>query len=84
MPFSRAGLIKQLSSSYGAGFSLEDATYGVDALNADWNAQAVRAAKQYLDTQPFSRDALIKQLSSSYGAQFTYDEAVFGVNGAGL
>jgi hypothetical protein len=84
MPFSRAGLIKQLSSSYGAGFSLEDATYGADSLNANWNEQAVRSAKQYLSTMPFSRDALIKQLSSDYGAQFTYDEAVYGVNGAGL
>jgi hypothetical protein len=82
--FSRAGLIHQLSSPYGGKFSLEDATYGTDAVNANWNEQAVRAAKEYLDSSPFSRDGLIHQLSSAYGGQFTYDEAVYGVNGAGL
>jgi Host cell surface-exposed lipoprotein len=82
--FSRAGLINQLSSSYGAGFSLADATYGVDAQHADWNAQAARSAKEYLSTQAFSRAGLINQLSSSYGAGFTYAQAVFGVNAAGL
>jgi hypothetical protein len=82
--FSRAGLINQLSSSYGAGFSLADATYGVDAQHADWNAQAARSAKEYLSTQAFSRAGLINQLSSSYGAGFTHAQAVFGVNAAGL
>ena len=82
--FSRAGLIKQLSSQYGAGYSLADATFAVDSLNVDWNAQAARAAKEYLSTQPFSRAGLIEQLSSQYGAEFTYAQAVYGVNAAGL
>jgi hypothetical protein len=84
MPFSRAGLIRQLSSSAGAGFSVADATYGVDSLNTDWNAQAALSAKQYLSTMPFSRAGLIEQLSSSAGAGFTYAQAVYGVTAAGL
>jgi host cell surface-exposed lipoprotein len=84
MPFSRAGLIQQLSSSAGAGFSVADATYGVDSLNTDWNAQAALSAKQYLSTMPFSRAGLIQQLSSSAGAGFTYAQAVYGVTAAGL
>jgi hypothetical protein len=83
-PFSRAGLIQQLSSSAGEGFSLADATYGVDAQHADWNAQAALSAKQYLSTGPFSRAGLIEQLSSSAGEGFTYAQAVYGVTAAGL
>jgi hypothetical protein len=81
-PFSRAGLIDQLSSS-AVGFSVADATYGVDAQHADWNAQAALSAKQYLRISPFSRAGLIDQLSSS-AVGFTYDQAVFGVTAAGL
>lgn len=83
-PFSRDGLIDQLSSSAGEGFSLADATYGVDAQHADWNAQAALSAKQYLKMSAFSRAGLIEQLSSSAGEKFTYDQAVFGVTAAGL
>jgi hypothetical protein len=83
-PFSRAGLIRQLSSSAGDGYSLPDATYGVDAQHADWNAQAALSAKQYLKLMPFSRDGLIQQLSSSAGDGYTNAEAVYGVTAAGL
>ena len=83
-PFSRDGLIEQLSSSAGEGFPLADATYGVDAQHADWNAQAALSAKQYLRMSAFSRAGLIDQLSSSAGEKFTYDQAVFGVTAAGL
>lgn len=82
--FSRLGLIDQLESEYGEGFSHQDAVYGVDSLNADWNAQAVRVAESYLEFEPFSRQGLIEQLSSEYGSQFTYDQAVFAVNTVGL
>ena len=83
-PFSRAGLIKQLSSSYGEGFSVADATYGVDSLNADWNEQAAKAAKQYLSIKDLPRAGLINQLESDYGEGFTHDQAVYGVTAAGL
>ena len=82
--FSRAGLIKQLSSQYGSGYSVADATYGVDSLNVDWNEQAAKAAKEYLATQAFSRAGLIQQLESQYGSEFTHAQAVYGVTAAGL
>lgn len=83
-PFSRQGLIDQLSSQYGAGFRTEDATWAVSQLSADWKKQAVRAAKDYLALTSFSRQGLIEQLSSSYGAQFTMEEATYAVNKIGL
>jgi len=44
------------------GFSTEDATYGVDAQNADWFQQAVLSAESYLEYSSFSRSELISQL----------------------
>jgi len=82
--WSKAGLIAQLDSSYGDGYTLAQATYGVDSQNANWDAQAVLCAKAYLATGSFSRAGLIAQLDSSYGDQFTYAQAVYGVTGAGL
>jgi len=82
--FSRAGLINQLSSSFGEGYSLSDATYGVDATRTDWNVQACLSAKTYLGVSPFSRRGLIQQLSSSAGEKFTKAEAEYGARCAGL
>jgi hypothetical protein len=82
--WSKAGLIAQLDSSYGDGYTLAQATYGVDSLNANWDAQAVLCAKGYLANGSFSRAGLIAQLDSSYGDKFTYAQAVYGVTGAGL
>jgi hypothetical protein len=82
--FSRKGLIKQLSSEYGEGFSVKDATFAVDYLKVDWNEQAAKKAKEYLSLQHFSRSGLIKQLESAYGEQFTHAQAVYGVTKAGL
>ena len=84
MAFSRRGLIDQLSSAYGAGFSKADATYAVDHITVDWNDQAVAAAREYLATMHFSRAGLIQQLESAYGGKFTHAQAVHGANGAGL
>ena len=82
--FSRGGLIEQLSSEFGEGFSLEDATYGVDATHTDWNAQACLSAKSYLKQEPFSHAGLVEQLSSEFGEKYTPDEAEYGVTCAGL
>jgi host cell surface-exposed lipoprotein len=82
--FSRAGLIKQLSSQYGSGYSKADAIYAVNHIDVNWNEQAAKAAKAYLATGPFSRAGLIQQLESSYGDGFTHAQAVYGVNKAGL
>lgn len=80
MPFSKAGLIRQLSSSAGDGYSKADATFAANNVDADWNEEAVEAAQNYLDTMPFSRDGLIEQLSSSAGDQYTPEQARYAVN----
>jgi hypothetical protein len=72
--FSRSGLISQLQFE---GFSLDDATFGVDAQKADWNSQAAKKAASYLRTSAFSRTGLIEQLEFE---EFTNSEAVFGVD----
>ena len=78
--FSRQGLIDQLSSSAGDDYEVADATIAVDSLNEDWNAQAVRSAKDYLELTSFSCKGLIEQLSSSAGDKFTVAEATYGAN----
>ena len=82
--FSRLGLIGQLSSEYGDSYSKADATYAVDHLHANWNAQAVRSARSYIEMSGFSRSGLIDQLSSSAGDQYTYAQAVYAANALGL
>lgn len=81
--FSRSGLIEQLSSDYGDGYDVADATAAVDSLNIDWNEQAVRSAKQYLSIQGFSCQGLIQQLSSSAGDGYTVSQATYGAQQAG-
>lgn len=72
--FSRSGLIKQLEYE---GFSTSDATYGVDAQNADWNAQAVKKGASYLRSSSFSRSGLISQLEYE---GFSSSQASYGVD----
>ena len=76
--FSRSGLIGQLQYE---GFSLADATYGVDAQNADWSQQAAKKAASYLRSSSFSRSGLINQLLYE---GFTQAQAEYGVNSVGL
>ena len=87
MPFSRAGLIQQLTSEYGSGFSPEDAEFAVATIEqagqVDWNAEAAEAAQSYLDAMSFSRDGLFEQLTSSYGSGFTADQANAGLAAVG-
>lgn len=85
MGFSRQGLIDQLSSPYGNGFAVADATAAVDSVNADWNAQAVIAAKGYLASgQGFSHQSLVEQLTSEYGNKFTPEQAEYAAGQVGL
>lgn len=81
--FSRDGLIEQLSSEYGDGYAISDATVAVDSLGIDWNEQAVRSAEDYLNMTGFSCDGLIEQLSSSAGSKYTVNEATHGAQQAG-
>jgi len=82
--FSRTGLIQQLSSDAGDGYSVTDATVAVDSLNVDWNKEAVKSAKQYLSIQGFSCKGLIEQLSSSAGDGYTVSEATYGARQAAV
>lgn len=83
--FSEAGLLKQLTSSYGAGFTAANAQFAINYLNPDWDAQAVLSAKSYLALgQGFSSAGLIQQLTSSYGAGFTQAQAEYAVSKVGL
>lgn len=81
--FSRAGLIGQLSSPYGDGYNVADATAAVDSLVVNWNEQAVRSAKQYLEMMGFSCNGLINQLSSDAGDKYTRSQATYGARQAG-
>ena len=72
--FSRSGLIGQLQYE---GFSLADATYGVDAQNADWSQQAVKKGASYLRSSSFSRSGLIGQLQYE---GFSSAEATYGTD----
>ena len=81
--FSRAGLIDQLSSSYGDGYDVADATAAVDSLAIDWKYQAVRSARQYLEMMGFSCKGLIEQLSSDAGEKYTKSQAGYGAQQAG-
>ncbi|HEX8205851.1 MAG TPA: Ltp family lipoprotein [Solirubrobacteraceae bacterium] len=77
--FSKKGLIQQLSSSAGDGYSKADATFAANHVDVDWNEEAVEAAKNYLDTSSFSKQALIQQLTSSAGDKFTEAQARYAV-----
>ena len=78
--FSRAGLIRQLSSQAGDGYPKDVATQAVDSLHIDWNAEAVKSAQSYLDMQSFSCSGLINQLSSSAGDGYTKAQATYGAH----
>ncbi len=82
--FSKKGLIRQLSSSAGDGYSKADATYAVNHIKVDWNEQAAKSAKQYQDMLPMSRAGLIHQLTSSAGDQYTTKQANYGADKVGL
>jgi hypothetical protein len=83
-PFSRKGLIQQLSSDAGDGYSVKNATFAADHVEVDWKEQAAKAAKNYLDISGFSRQGLIQQLSSDAGDGYTLKQAKYGVDKAGL
>lgn len=81
--FSRDGLINQLSSEAGDGYSVEDATIAVDSLDIDYNEQAGKSAENYLSVMGFSCNGLVEQLSSSAGDKYTPEQAQYGAKLAG-
>ena len=78
--FSEQGLLQQLTSSAGSGFTEAQAEYAINYLHPDWDAQAVEAAKGYLELGGFSRASLLQQLTSSAGSGFTEAQAEYAVN----
>lgn len=85
-PFSKQGLIEQLSSEDGEGYPEKDAEFAVNFIEkhheVNWNKQAYKAAKEYLENDSFSESGLIEQLESSYGEGFTHEQAVYGAHKA--
>lgn len=77
--FSKAGLIRQLSSSAGSGYPYAVAVYAVNHIRVNWNTEAVAAAKNYLALQGFSKVGLFRQLSSSAGSGFTAAQANYAL-----
>lgn len=75
---SRLGLIDQLQFEQ---FSEEDARYATEQSGADWNAEAVEAAQDFLSRNPYDAKTLTV-LTESMG--FTEDEVTHAVDEAGL
>ena len=71
-------MIKQLQFE---GYANDDVVYAVDAQQADWRANAVRAAASYLRSSAFSRSSLIKQLLFE---GYSQADAEFAVTSVGL
>lgn len=63
------------------GYSKADARFAVNHISVNWNEQAARSAKAYLDYGSFSRQGLIDQLKFE---GFTTQQAIYGVNTTGL
>lgn len=86
MPFSKQGLIDQLSSPAGDGYPQDVATFAVEHIESDvdWNEQAVKAAESYLDLMSFSRSGLIEQLTSDAGDGYTREQAEYAADKVGL
>jgi hypothetical protein len=77
MAYSYSGLIKQLEYEQ---FTAEEAKYGADNCGADWNEQAAKKARSYLDIMAYSRQGLIDLLKYE---GFTDEQAVYGVTANG-
>jgi hypothetical protein len=85
--WSYQGLIGQLDSPDGSGFSVADATFAVNNLSPapNWNQQAAIAAKNYQSSiGGFSACSMVQQLDSPDGGQFTQAQAEYGAQSVGL
>lgn len=82
--FCYYSLTQQLTSSDGSGFDLADATFAINYLNPNWDAQAVEAAKGYMQMGGFSAASLTQQLTSDDGHGFTQAQAAYAVAQVGL
>lgn len=79
MHMSRQGIYDQLTSEYGEKFSPDAASWALDHLDADYNANALAKARDYQNTMSMSPEAIRDQLTSQYGEKFTPDEANYAI-----
>ncbi|MFD7076003.1 Ltp family lipoprotein [Nocardioides sp. NPDC059952] len=82
MPFSRKGLVDQLSSPAGDKYPKKDAVFAVNHIKVDWNAEAVEAVENYQATMPMSEQAMYDQLTSPAGDKFTKKQADYAIKKA--
>ncbi|WP_343234321.1 Ltp family lipoprotein [Microbacterium salsuginis] len=75
--FSRAGLISQLEYE---GYTTDEATFAVDFIAPDWNAECAEQATSYLEYSSFSRDGLYSQLEYE---GYTPEQIAFGLAAVG-
>ena len=75
---SRDSLIQQIEMQ---GFSEDDATMAVDHCGADWNAAALKSAKQMISYMGMSRSGLINELELEH---FTEEQATYAADQLGL
>ena len=76
--FSRTGLIGQLEYEK---YSTGDATWAVDRVTVDWNAQAAKKAKDYLKYSSFSRSRAVRPTDLR---GLHPEQAEYGVSQTGL
>lgn len=79
MHMSKARLYEQLTSEYGEQFSPEAAQYGVDNVQADWNANALAMAKSYQQNMDMAPERIRDQLTSEFGEKFLPEEADYAI-----
>lgn len=80
MHMFKSRIYRQLTSSYGEGFTAEAAQYAVDHLVADYKANALEKAKDYQTTMNMSKSRIYNQLTSNYGEGFTAEEAQYAID----
>jgi hypothetical protein len=76
---SQQGVYDQLVSPYGGQFSAAAATYAINNVVADWNANALATAKNYQTEESLSPAAIHDQLVSQYGEKFTEAQADYAI-----
>lgn len=77
---SKNRLYRQLTSSYGEGFTAAEAQYAIEHVKADWNYNALQTGKHYYTRQNMSKSRVYQQLVSPYGEDFTPEQAQYAVD----
>ena len=78
MPLSKQRLYFQLVSPI-EGYSHEAAKFAVEHVIVDWDKQAIKSAKVYMQYMPMTRRQLMTQLTSETGEAFTHEQAAYAI-----